>query len=61
MRKLLRMPPSTPIIALQRVSYDADGTPLEYALYCAHADAYEYAFKVKSTVNVADALARRVG
>jgi hypothetical protein len=28
MRKLLRMPPSTPIIALQRVSYDADGTPL---------------------------------
>jgi DNA-binding GntR family transcriptional regulator len=55
------MPPSTPIIALQRVSYDADGTPLEYALYCAHADAYEYAFKVKSTVNVADALARRVG
>ncbi|MCX7273970.1 MAG: GntR family transcriptional regulator [Burkholderiales bacterium] len=59
MRKLLRMPPSTPIIALQRVSYTADGTPVEYALYCAHADAYEYAFKVSSRVDVADVLARR--
>lgn len=61
MRKLLRMPPSTPIIALQRVSYTADGTPVEYALYCAHADAYEYAFKVNSKVDVTDALARRAG
>jgi GntR family transcriptional regulator len=60
-RKLLRMPPSTPILALERVSYLADGTPVEYDLYCAHADLYEYAFKVGSKVNVADALARRAG
>ncbi len=58
-RKLLRMPPSTPILALERVTYLADGTPVEYDLYCAHADLYEYAFKVGSKVNVADALARR--
>ena len=55
------MPPSTPILALERVSYLADGTPVEYDLYCAHADLYEYAFKVGSKVNVADALARRAG
>lgn len=61
MRKLLRMPPSTPIIALERVSYTADGTPVEYALYCAHADAYEFAFRMNSKVEVADALARRAG
>jgi GntR family transcriptional regulator len=59
MRKLLRMPPSTPIIALERVSYTADGTPVEYALYCAQADSYEFSFKVNSKVDVADALARR--
>jgi GntR family transcriptional regulator len=59
MRKLLRMPPATPVIALERVSYLTDGTPLEYALYCAHADSYEYAFKVRNRVDVANALARR--
>lgn len=58
-RRLLRMPPGTPLIALERVSYLADGTPIEYALYCAHADAYEYSFRVNSKVNAAGALARR--
>ena len=58
-RQLLRMPPGTPLIALERVSYLADGTPIEYALYCAHADVYEYSFRVNSKVNAAGALARR--
>ena len=58
-RRLLRMPPGTPLIALERLSYLADGTPIEYALYCAHADAYEYSFRVNSKVNAASALARR--
>lgn len=58
-RKLLDMPRSTPILALERVSRLADGAPVEYALYCAHADLYEYAFRVSSKVNVTDALARR--
>jgi GntR family transcriptional regulator len=58
-RHLLRMPPGTPLIALERVSYLADGTPIEYALYCAHADAYEYSFRVNSKVNAASALSRR--
>ena len=60
-RKLLRMPPGTPLIALERISYLADGTPIEYALYCAHADAYEYSFRVNSKVNAASALAKRTG
>ncbi len=58
-RKLLRMPPGTPLIALERVSYLSDNTPIEYALYCAHADSYEYAFRVNSKVNAAGALTRR--
>ena len=40
---------------------DRNGAPVEYALYCAHADSYEYAFRVNSKVDVADALARRAG
>lgn len=59
MRKVLHMPPATPVIALERVSYLADGTPIEYTLYCAHADAYEYSFRVGSEVRIADAIARR--
>ncbi|MEI6721565.1 MAG: GntR family transcriptional regulator [Betaproteobacteria bacterium] len=59
MRKLLHMPPATPVIALERVSYLADGTPVEYTLYCAHADAYEYAFRVGGEVRISDAIARR--
>ncbi len=58
-RKLLRMPPGTPLIALERVSYLADNTPIEYALYCAHADSYEYTFRVSSKINAASALTRR--
>ena len=58
-RKLLRMPPGTPLIALERVSYLSDNTPIEYALYCAHADSYEYAFRVNSKINAASALTRR--
>ena len=58
-RKLLRMPPGTPLIALERISYLADNTPIEYALYCAHADSYEYTFRVNSKINAASALTRR--
>ena len=58
-RKLLRMPPGTPLIALERISYLADNTPIEYALYCAHADSYEYTFRVSSKINAASALTRR--
>ena len=58
-RKLLRMPPGTPLIALERVSYLSDNTPIEYALYCAHADSYEYTFRVNSKINAAGALTRR--
>lgn len=61
MRRLLRMPPATPVIALERVSYLADGSPLEYALYCAHADSYEYVFKVRSKVDITRVLAQRSG
>ena len=58
-RKLLRMPAGTPLIALERISYLADQTPVEYALYCAHADSYEYAFRVRSKIHAASMLARR--
>ena len=58
MRKLLRMRTSTPVLALERVSYLADDTPIEYALYCAHAGSYEFAFKVRNKVDVAGSLSQ---
>lgn len=59
MRKLLRMPLATPVIALERVSYLADRTPLEYTPYCAHANSYEYVFKVRNTVDITRVLTQR--
>ncbi len=59
LRSLLRMPPATPVIALERVSFLGDGTPIEYTLYCAHADIYEFSFKVRDKVDIASVLAER--
>jgi GntR family transcriptional regulator len=59
LRRLLHLPPSTPTIALERVSFLGDGTPIEYTLYCAHADAYEFSFKVRDKVHISSVLTER--
>jgi GntR family transcriptional regulator len=56
LRRLLRLRPGTPLIALERVSYLADGTPAEFTLYCANAENYEFALRVRGKVPITPAM-----
>lgn len=56
MRALLRLPSGEPMIVLERVSYLADGTSIEYTLYCAHADSYEFALRVRGNMPITPAM-----
>ncbi len=50
LRRLLKLGPRVPLIALERVSYDADSTPLEYTLYWANAESYEFVLHLRGKV-----------
>ena len=56
LRKLLRLQARTPLIALERVSYLANGTPAEFTLYCANAENYEFALRVRGKVPITSSL-----
>jgi hypothetical protein len=59
MRKLLRITAAAPIIVLERTSYLADGTPIEYTRYCAHANIYEFSLKISNRMDLPVTLATR--
>ncbi|HEU5176052.1 MAG TPA: GntR family transcriptional regulator [Burkholderiales bacterium] len=52
LRKLLRLRAHAPIIALERVSYLADGKPAEFTLYCANAENYAFALRIRGKVPI---------
>ena len=52
LRKLLKLRAGAPLIALERVSYLASGAPAEFTLYCANADNYEFALRVRGKVPI---------
>jgi len=52
LRRLLRLRAGVPLIALERVSYDAAGTPLEYTLYWANAESYEFVLRLRGQVPI---------
>jgi GntR family transcriptional regulator len=52
LRKLLKLRAGTPLIALERVSYLASGAPAEFTLYCANAENYEFALRVRGKVPI---------
>lgn len=56
LRKLLKLRPGWPLIALERVSYLASGAPAEFTLYCANAENYEFALKVRGKVAITPAM-----
>ena len=56
LRKLLRLRAGAPVIALERVSYLADGAPAEMTLYCANAENYEFALKMRGKVPITPAM-----
>jgi GntR family transcriptional regulator len=56
LKKLLRLRAGIPVIALERVSYLADGTPAEFTLYCANAENYEFALRLRGKVPITPAM-----
>ena len=56
LKKLLRLRARTPVIELERVSYVADGTPVEFTLYCANAENYEFALRVRGKVPITSSM-----
>lgn len=56
LRKLLRLRAGTPLIALERVSYLANGAPAEFTLYCANAENYEFALRVRGKVPITSSM-----
>lgn len=52
LRKLLRLRTRAPVIALERVSYLADGKPAEFTLYCANAENYEFSVRIRGKMPI---------
>ena len=52
LRKLLRLRAHAPVIALERVSYLADGKPAEFTLYCANAENYAFALRIRGKIPI---------
>jgi GntR family transcriptional regulator len=50
LRKLLGLRAGVPLIALERVSYDAASRPLEYTLYWADAESYEFVLRLRGEI-----------
>jgi GntR family transcriptional regulator len=56
LRKVLKLRPGVPLIALERVSYDAAGAPLEHTLYWANAESYEFMLRVRGQVPITSSM-----
>ncbi|HZN99634.1 MAG TPA: GntR family transcriptional regulator [Burkholderiales bacterium] len=56
LRKLLRLRAHAPVIALERVSYLADGKPAEFTLYCANAENYAFALRIRGKVPISSTM-----
>lgn len=56
LRKVLRLRAGAPLIALERVSYDAACVPLEYTLYWADAGSYEFVLRLRGKVPITSSI-----
>jgi GntR family transcriptional regulator len=56
LRKALRLRAGVPLIALERVSYDADATPLEHTLYWANAESYRFVLRLRGKVPITSSI-----
>jgi GntR family transcriptional regulator len=56
LRKVLKLRAGVPLIALERVSYDAASAPLEYTLYWANAESYEFVLRVRGQVPITSSI-----
>lgn len=55
-RKHLRLPAGSPIMALERVSYCSEGIPREHTVYFAKAAAYEFSLTVRGKLPITQSL-----
>ena len=46
------LPPGTPLMVLERVSYDTAGQAREHTLYYAEATSYEFAIQVRGPLRL---------
>lgn len=56
LRRVLRLRAGVPLIALERVSYDAASMPLEYTLYWANAESYEFVLRLRGQVPITSSI-----
>ena len=56
LRRTLRLRGREPLIALERVSYDADGAPIEYTLYWTNAETHEFVLRLRGAVLVTSSM-----
>lgn len=56
LRKVLKLRAGAALIALERVSYDADAVPLEYTLYWADAESYEFVLRLRGKVPITSSI-----
>lgn len=54
--KVLRLRKGAPLLALERVSYDTKGTPLEHSLYFARAESYKFSLTVRGKLPITRSL-----
>ena len=54
--RVLQLPKGAPLMVFERVSYNADGVPLEHSLYHARAEAYEFSLTVRGKLPITRAL-----
>lgn len=52
LRRALRLRSGVPVIALERVSYAANGEPLEHTLYWANAESYEFVLRLRGKIPI---------
>ena len=56
LRRVLRLRSGVPLIALERVSYDRRGAPLEHTLYWANAESYEFVLRLRGQVPITSSI-----
>jgi GntR family transcriptional regulator len=56
LRRVLRLRAGVPLVALERVSYDANASPLEYTLYWANSESYEFVMRLRGRLPLTSSL-----
>jgi GntR family transcriptional regulator len=56
LRRVLKLRANAPLIALERVSFDAGSAPLEHTLYWANPESYEFVLRLRGKIPITSAI-----